>query len=180
MAGVKGRSGRKPKWTDDRIAQAAQDLLNWLEDPEHIWSKDWAIENHIPPEYLSRWSAKSTVFRQAVELAEMRQESRLVNGGLTKKFNARIVALVLESRHKWSSRQSVTVEREDPRQMLNEKLKYCMPEDQAEARAWLERVANGCGDDDEAEALKAAAKHEIHMQDLMKSFEGIEPAFVAR
>jgi hypothetical protein len=109
MAGIKGRSGRKPKWTDEQIEEAAESLLDWLEeDPDnHLWFRDWAIENGIPAEYLSRWSAKNNIFRQAMETAEMAQEARLVNGGLRNKLNARIVALVLESRHGWAGRQSL-------------------------------------------------------------------------
>lgn len=112
MAGVKGRSGRKPKWTDEQIEDAAESLLDWLEaDPENnIWLRDWAVQNHLPPEYLSRWSAKNPVFHQAMETAEMVQEARLVRGGLLNKYNSRIVALCLESRHGWASRQRLAVE----------------------------------------------------------------------
>jgi len=112
MSGVKGRSGRKPRWGDEEIEEAADSLLDWLEaDPEnHLWFKDWAIENNLPPEYLSRWSERNPIFRQAMGVAEMAQEARLVNGGLKNRLNARIVALVLESRHRWVSRQQLAVE----------------------------------------------------------------------
>lgn len=112
MAGVKGRSGRKPTWGDEQIEEAAESLLDWLEaDPEnHLWFKDWAIENNLPPEYLSRWSERNPIFRQAMGVAEMAQEARLVNGGLKNRLNARIVALVLESRHRWAGRQQLAVE----------------------------------------------------------------------
>ena len=92
MSGVRGRSGRKPKWTDEQIEEAADSLLDWLEaDPEnHIWFKSWAIENGIAPQYLSLWAEKNRIFREAMEIAERTQkEGRLVEGGLRNKFNAR-------------------------------------------------------------------------------------------
>jgi len=112
MAGAKGRSGRRPKWDENAIEEAAESLLDWLEaDPEnHLWFKDWAIENNLPPEYLSRWSERNPIFRQAMQMAEMAQEARLVNGGLKNRLNSRIVALVLESRHRWAGRQQLAVE----------------------------------------------------------------------
>lgn len=110
MAGVKGRSGRKPKWDDSAIEAAAEDLLLWLEDENNLWFRDWAIGSGLYPEVLSRWSTKNAVFRQAMAVAEMVQEARLVRGGLLNKFNSRIVALCLEHRHNWASRQQLSVE----------------------------------------------------------------------
>lgn len=39
MAGVKGRSGRKPKWTDEQIEEAAQDLLDWLAEAPRTYPR---------------------------------------------------------------------------------------------------------------------------------------------
>ncbi|MBN2129063.1 MAG: hypothetical protein JW741_06175 [Sedimentisphaerales bacterium] len=160
MAGKVGRSGRKPKWSEEQIEEAAESLHDWLEaDPEgHIWFKDWAIENHLPPEYLSRWAAKNPIFRQAMETAEMAQEARLVNGGLRNKLNSRIVALVLESRHRWAGRRSFELTQQDNQPTLQDAVRACMPEDRAEARAWLQGVADGEGIGPEAEAVRTAAQ----------------------
>jgi hypothetical protein len=180
MAGVKGRSGRRPKWDDNAIEEAAESLLSWLaEDPDdHIWFRDWAIENGIPAEYLSRWSAKNDIFRQAMETAEMAQEARLVNGGLRNKLNARIVALVLESRHRWAGRQSLTVAQEGSHMTLADVLREQMPEDPAEAREWLKCVADGQGAGPEAEAVREAAKREIEMADLIELAKSLPSAIV--
>jgi hypothetical protein len=171
MAGVKGRSGRKPKWTDEQIEEAAQDLLDWLEEDSenHVWFKDWAVENSLPPEYLSRWSAKSAVFRQAMEMAEMAQESRLVNGGLRNRLNARIVALVLQSKHRWENRQSLTVSpgEPDPRKTLADVMVEQMPEDRGEARKWLQSIASGQGAGAEADEVRAAATETIEWLDIL-------------
>jgi len=173
MAGVKGRSGRKPKWTDEQIEEAAQDLLDWLEEDreDHIWFKDWCIENGLPPEYLSRWSAKSSIFRQAVEVAEQTQEARLVDGGLRNKLNARIVALVLESRHKWAGRQSLTVTQEDTSKSLRDAIMERLPEDRAEARQWLQSIADGQGVGPEAESVRGAAAQVTAMLNLRDQLE---------
>jgi hypothetical protein len=179
MAGRPGRSGRKPKWTDEKIAEAAEDLLRWLEeDTDHIWFRDWAIENNVPPEYLSRWAAKSAVFRQAVETAEMAQESRLVNGGLKNKLNSRIVALVLESRHRWAGRQSLTVAQEGSRMTLADILQEQMPADPAEARQWLQSIADGQGVGAEADAVRDAAEHQIKMLDTIELARALPSAIV--
>ena len=87
----------------------------------------------------------------------MAQEARLVNGGLRNKLNSRIVALVLESRHRWASRQSIAVELQDNAKTLRDALQDGMPEDRAEARQWLETLVNGQGTDREAEAVREIA-----------------------
>jgi hypothetical protein len=182
MAGVKGRSGRKPKWTDEQIEEAALDLLDWLEeDPDnHIWFKDWAIAAHLPPEYLSRWSDKNEIFRQAMEMAEMAQESRLVNGGLRNKLNARIVALVRESRHRWAGRQSLTVTQEGNQRTLADALRDRMPEDRAEARQWLQSLVDGQGTGPEVDAIKEAAKQVTDSLDMCDQAMALGSAFAGR
>ena len=178
MAGKAGRSGRKPKWTDEQIEEAAESLLTWLEEDreDHIWFKDWCIENGLPPEYLSRWTAKNAIFRQAMEMAEMAQESRLVNGGLKNKLNSRIVALVLESRHRWAGRQNLSVTQEGSQRTLADALRDRMPEDPEEARQWLQAIADGQGTGEEAETVRAAAEHQMVMLDMIEQANALGPA----
>jgi hypothetical protein len=181
MSGVKGRSGRKPKWGDEQIEEAAESLLDWLEaDPEnHVWFKSWAVENGVPPEYLSRWSAKNAVFRQAIGVAEQTQEARLVDGGLRNRWNPRICALVLQARHSgWHDRQSLTVTQETDPRTLADALRDQMPEDPTEARQWLQSVAEGRGAGAEAEAVRDAAEHQMLMLDIVEQANHVESAVV--
>jgi len=169
-------AGRPRRWTDEDIEQLAVDLVHWMkEDPDRVWFKSWAIERGIPPEYLSRWAARNEVFRQAMALSEAWQEERVFTGALYGKYNSRIAALCLETKHHWSKTQNINVSQGDEDgHTLAERLHELIPEDTDDARRWLQMLADGQGDSAEAKALQAGAGHQLRLLDMELMIEEIE------
>lgn len=101
--------GRTLKFTKEVIEGYADDFAKWLNDPTHIWLKDFALDNGFNPDYLSVWAEENEKFFGVYKQAKHRQESRLVNGGLQNSLNAGIVKFVLANHHGYSERSEQRV-----------------------------------------------------------------------
>lgn len=95
--------GRPIKFTKEEIELHADEFKKWLENPSHVWFKDFALDNDLDPDYLSIWAEENEKFFGVYKAAKHRQESRLVNGGLINAFNGSIVKLVLANAHGWKT-----------------------------------------------------------------------------
>lgn len=76
--------GRPEKYTQQRIEQEADAFLEWMNLPESIWYKDFALERGYSAEYLSIWAKSNKRFSQVYKRAKEWQQSKLVKGGLLK------------------------------------------------------------------------------------------------
>jgi hypothetical protein len=104
-----GEGGRPRKYTNKQIDAFADELLEWLKNPENIWFKDFCLDKDINPDLMSLWADESDRFSGAYALAKARQESRLVNGGLKETYNGSIVKFVLANAHGWADKQESKV-----------------------------------------------------------------------
>jgi hypothetical protein len=94
-----GSGGRPPKYSLEEIEEFADEFLKWLKNPKNIWYKDFCLDRDINPDFMSKWCEVSEKFRGVYEIANHRQESRLINGGLTTGFNSSVVKMVLCNKH---------------------------------------------------------------------------------
>ena len=102
--------GRPVEWTDERIQEEADALLEWFGgDPfgAKLWLRDFAIERGYPAENLSRWAAGHDGFSQALKRAKDIQESRLVQAGLRSQLNPALVIFSLKNHHDWRDKSEV-------------------------------------------------------------------------
>ncbi len=98
--------GRPKKFDKESIEQKAIEFKKWLDDPNHIWFKDFALDNDLDPDLLSEWANENDKFSGVYRQAKHRQESRLINGGLQNAYNSSIVKLVLANAHGWIDNKS--------------------------------------------------------------------------
>lgn len=96
--------GRPKKYTTEEIDTFADELLIWIKNPINVWFKDFCLDKDINPDLMPIWAKESEKFSGAYALAKMRQESRLVNGGLNEVYNGSIVKFVLANAHAWSDK----------------------------------------------------------------------------
>lgn len=114
-----GVAGRPRKFTLEEVNVFANELLEWLKDPLHIWFKDFCLDKDLNPDFMAEWAEESEIFRGAYTQAKARQESRLVNGGLTGGFNSAITKLVLNHSHDWIEKQEIKTTDIAPNEELN-------------------------------------------------------------
>ncbi len=101
--------GRKPKYTEEQINEFAFDFMLWWDEQENVWFRDFCLERRIDPDLISEWAKKNEIWCEVYKFAKDMQESRLVNGGLKKKYAEGIVKSTLANCHGWKSNQEITV-----------------------------------------------------------------------
>lgn len=100
--------GRPRRYSIEDIERYADELKQWLKDPNHIWFKDFCLDRDIDPDFMAEWAEENNKFNGVYKLAKHRQESRLVNGGLMNVYNGNIVKLVLANAHNWKTDRQET------------------------------------------------------------------------
>lgn len=97
------------KWTPARIEEMAASLLEFMEDPEHVFFKEWCVREGIPASHVARFAEMSPAFAEALERAGDIQELRLLQGGTSGKLHHVITKLVLMSKYGYSDRSDLAV-----------------------------------------------------------------------
>jgi len=97
------------RWTPAKIEGLAASLLKFMENPENVFFKAWAIQEGIPGTYLARFAEMSPAFAEALERASDIQELRLLQGGTNGTLHHAITKLVLCSKHNYTDRSDLAV-----------------------------------------------------------------------
>jgi len=108
-----GEGGRPPIHTKEIIEKYADEFEEWLEDPENFWFKDFAIKNKLNPNLFGEWAKKNDRFSGVLEMARIKQESKLFKGALVNSFNSGIVKFALNVHHGWIEKKE-TVHTNNP------------------------------------------------------------------
>lgn len=106
---LNGEGGRPRRYSLEQIDVFADELIEWTKIPTNVWFKDFCLDKGLDPDLMSEWASESERFCGAYRLAKQRQESRLVNGGLTEMYNGSIVKFVLANAHAWADKQETKV-----------------------------------------------------------------------
>lgn len=106
--------GRPKKYTDAFITQEADAFLEWMQKPDSIWYKDFALERGYSPECLSIWAKTHEKFSQVYEISQHWQQSKLIKGGLFSQYNPTITKLVLANTCGWTDRTQVAGDGSNP------------------------------------------------------------------
>lgn len=106
--------GRPCRYSKEDIEKLADDFRIWLKNPENVWFKDFCLDRDINPDLMSEWANESDKFNGVYKLAKHRQESRLINGALTKLYNGSTAEFVLTNHHGYTNKQQIINELSDP------------------------------------------------------------------
>lgn len=101
--------GRPCRYSKEDIERYADEFKEWLNDPSHVWFKDFCLDNDIDPDLMPEWAKENEKFNGVYRFAKHRQESRLVNGGLLSTYNGSIVKLVLANAHGWTDKSEAKI-----------------------------------------------------------------------
>lgn len=93
--------GRPIEYTEKRIVQIADGLLEFMQKKENFWLKDYATELGIPHDVFTDLAERSEYFSRTFKLAKQIQESKLAKNGLTGKHNAQMSKFALMNVANW-------------------------------------------------------------------------------
>jgi hypothetical protein len=97
------------RWTPAKIEEMAASLLEFMQDPQHLFYKQWCVQEGIPASHVSRFAEMSETFASALEKANDIQEVRLIERGLSGKYHHAIVKLILGSKFNYLENTALTV-----------------------------------------------------------------------
>lgn len=102
-------AGRPKKFTPEFIEKEAKEFEKWMQKPESLWYKDFALERNLDPDLFSIWAKENESFSGVYKRAQIWQQSKLVNGGLTTTLNPSFTKFVMANTCGWSERTHQTV-----------------------------------------------------------------------
>lgn len=87
--------GRPIKYTTEFIEAEADALEEWMKRKDSVWYEDFCFERKYSPQRLPEFAEKSEKFSETYERSKYWQKSLLIRGGLLKKFQFNMCALLL-------------------------------------------------------------------------------------
>ena len=84
-------------WTKEKIDGLADELIEWIKDEKNMWLGEFAVQHGFSRERMTELARENEKFREAFRIAKSYQESRLVIGGLTKKYDSSFTKFVLHN-----------------------------------------------------------------------------------
>jgi len=118
-----GNNGGVPKtYTKEWLEKEAQAFLDWMELPDSIFFKSFAIERGYSPQRLTEFADQSNVFAEVLKRAKGWQESKLVKGGLRKEYDSSITKFVLVNHHGYKEKSEISGDQTNPLAVVLEKI----------------------------------------------------------
>ncbi len=117
---IHGEGGRPRRYSSEDIEKLADDFIVWLKKPKNIWFKDFCLERDIDPDFMKEWAKENERFNGIYKLAKHWQESKLLNGSLTKTLNSSTAEFVLINHHGYTNKQQITGDLSNPLTFLLE------------------------------------------------------------
>lgn len=109
-----GEGGRPKKYTDDFIEKEADAFEEWMTRKTSLWYEDFAMERGYNPSLLSEWAKKNERFSAVYRNAKSWQQSLLIRGGLSNKFNAGFTKFVMGNVCGWYEKQLLAGDATNP------------------------------------------------------------------
>lgn len=80
------RTGRPRKYSQEFIDNVANELIQWLKDPAHIFLGDFSLEKGLPRNSLNTWARQNKKFKEAYEKAKDKKQTNSVIRNLGRNF----------------------------------------------------------------------------------------------
>jgi len=101
---------KKTIWTEERICEEADALLEWMENPKNFYMNQFATERGYPNVYLWNFAQKSEIFKHVYTIALNWQENKIAQLALGKKFDSAMSKMVLINNHGWKDKTETVTE----------------------------------------------------------------------
>jgi hypothetical protein len=103
----KNPGGRPTKWTEEKVMELGDDLINWLRESEdNIWFERFLYEEKdLYPQFISEMRDKYEKFSELLKKAKKIQESKLVDLTLKHNLNPTMSIFVLKNHYQYTDKQ---------------------------------------------------------------------------
>ena len=111
MAKKKNPGGRPVIWTEEKILQLGQELIDWLKaDEDNIWFERFLYEEKdLYPQLIGEMTGKYEKFAELIKKAKKIQESKLVDGTLKMGLNPTMAIFVLKNHYQYTDKQQTEI-----------------------------------------------------------------------
>ena len=110
--------GRPLKYTPEYIEKEAEAFLLWMQLPDSIYFKRFALDRGYSPNRLPEFAADNEKFAVVYEKAKAWHEIKLVEGGLLGAFNAGFTKFVMGNTCGWFEKQQIVGDTANPLEFL--------------------------------------------------------------
>lgn len=98
------KGGAPQKYTPAFIEAEADAFIEWMQKPDSVFFKKFAIQRGYHPNRLTEFAAQNEKFSGVYRQAQAWQENRLVEGGLKNEFNSGFCKFVMSNVCGWTDR----------------------------------------------------------------------------
>ena len=111
MAKRKNPGGRPLVWTETKVLELGEELIQWLkEDDENIWFEKFLYqEKDLYPQFISEMVHKYDKFSELIKRAKKIQESKLVDGTLKMGLNPTMAIFVLKNHYQYTDKTQTDI-----------------------------------------------------------------------
>lgn len=101
--------GRPTKYTAEFIEAEAEAFKEWMQKPDSIYFKRFAVNRGYHPNRLVEFASQNEKFSCVYAQAQAWQECRLAEGGLTSEFNSGFCKFVMGNVCGWAEKTETKV-----------------------------------------------------------------------
>lgn len=107
MARKKNPGGRPVIWTEEKILQLGEELIEWLKaDEDNVWFERFLYEEkNLYPQLIGEMKGKYPKFAELLKKAKKIQENKLVDGTLKHNLNPTMAIFVLKNHYQYTDKQ---------------------------------------------------------------------------
>jgi hypothetical protein len=107
MAKKKNPGGRPLIWTEEKVLQLGEELIEWLKaSDENIWFERFLYEvKDLYPQFISEMKQKYPKFSELIKRAKKIQENKIVDGTFKHNINATMAIFVLKNHYQYTDKQ---------------------------------------------------------------------------
>lgn len=111
MAKKKNPGGRPVIWTEEKVLQLGEELIEWLkEDDDHVWFERFLYEKKdLYPQFISEMRDKYPKFSELLKKAKKIQENKLVDGTLKHSLNPTMAIFVLKNHYQYTDKSQTEI-----------------------------------------------------------------------
>jgi hypothetical protein len=114
----KNPGGRPVKWTEEKILQLGEELIEWLKaDEDNIWFERFLYEEKdLYPQLIGEMKDKYPKFAELIKKAKKIQEGKIVDGSFKHSLNPTMAIFVLKNHYQYTDKQQtdITIKEEPP------------------------------------------------------------------
>jgi hypothetical protein len=103
--------GRPIKWTDEKLIELAQELIDWLyEDMDNVFIQEFLIKKGLYKQFVSEHCLKNKEFSELLKIARETQEVKILKLAAMNRINTAIACFTLKNHHGYADKIEQTIE----------------------------------------------------------------------